>query len=42
MSGIVIRTIKGEFTGELGDNAISDTVWLSLPKTYSDCVYCFC
>ena len=29
MSGIVIRTIKGEFTGELGDNTISDTIWLA-------------
>ena len=34
MSGIVIRTIKGEFTGELGDNTISDTIWLSLPRKF--------
>ena len=34
MSGIVIRTIKGEFTGELGDNTISDTIWLSLPQKF--------
>ncbi len=34
MTGIVIRTIKGEFTGELDHSPISDAVWLSLPKTY--------
>ena len=34
MSGIVIRTIKGEFTGELGNNTISDTIWLSLPQKF--------
>lgn len=33
MSGIVIRTINGEFTGELDNGSIPDTVWLSLPKT---------
>lgn len=34
MSGIVIRTINGEFTGELDNGSIPDTVWLSLPKTF--------
>ena len=33
MSGITIRTIKGEFAGELDDSPISDAIWLSLPKT---------
>lgn len=34
MSGIVIRTINGVYAGELDDGPISDTLWLSLPKTY--------
>lgn len=34
MSGIVVRTINGEFAGELDRNIIGDTIWLSLPKTY--------
>ena len=34
MSGIVIRTINGEFTGELDQSVISDTIWMMLPKTF--------
>ncbi|MBP5395074.1 MAG: AfsR family transcriptional regulator [Candidatus Methanomethylophilaceae archaeon] len=34
MSGIVIKTINGEFTGELDNGSIPDTVWLSLPKKF--------
>ena len=34
MSGIVIKTINCEFTGELDDGSIPDTVWLSLPKKF--------
>ena len=34
MTGIVIRTIKGDFTGDLDHSPISDAVWLSLPQRF--------
>ena len=34
MTGIVIRTIKGDFTGDLDHSPISDAIWLSLPQKF--------
>lgn len=34
MSGISIKTINGEFTGELDHGSIPDAIWLSLPERF--------
>ena len=34
MSGILIKTKCGDFTGELDTSAVSDTIWLSLPRKF--------
>ena len=34
MSGIIIRSKHGDFTGELDTSAVSDTIWLSLPRKF--------
>lgn len=34
MTGIVIRTIKEDFTGDLDHSPISDAIWLSLPQKF--------
>ena len=34
MSGILIKSKHGDYTGELDTSAVSDTIWLSLPKKF--------
>ena len=34
MSKILIKARSGDFTGELDSSAVSDTIWLSLPRFF--------